>query len=404
MGKRSSARALLGALAWCAAFGASVAACSATEHVGSGQSSGTGPGSGGKGGSGGTGGTPGVGGGLIGDGGGGGGPPAVDAGGYCGNQVHQVITDPPNLYFVFDVSGSMGDIAEGGFTKYELVEQGAVHMIENLGPLINVGAAVFPGASATNSCQVGAQVFPVSPGDPISPMTGPTTEGFIVATSVTPYGGTPTAATLTALQPTLLQVPGRTVVILATDGGPNCDAAISCGTDQCIANIEGECNNPSANCCAASGQDGPLDCIDQDATVAAVGALAGAGMPVFVVGVTGSELYASVLDAMAVAGGEPQTGEPAYYDVTDLSGLSELFQTIASAYVSCDFTLTDPPPDEDHTNVYFDGTVVPADPVNGWIWLGPSEIELVGAACYELKDGDVMQVQIVSGCPTQTQM
>ena len=117
-------------------------------------------------------------------GGAGGGPPAADAGGYCGNQVHQVITDPPNLYFVFDVSGSMGDIAEGGFTKYELVEQGAVQMIENLGPLINFGAAIFPdGASSTNPCQVGAQVFPVSPGDPISPMTGPTTEGFIEATT-----------------------------------------------------------------------------------------------------------------------------------------------------------------------------------------------------------------------------
>ena len=33
--------------------------------------------------------------------------------------------------------------------------------------------------------------------------------------------------------------------------------------------------------------------------------------------------------------------------------------------------------------------------------LSPSEIELVGAACAELKTGTVNQVQIISGCPTQ---
>src|SRR5271156_4948196 len=82
MGKRSSTRALLGALAWCAALGASVAACSATEHVGSGQSSGTGSGSGGTGGSGGSGGAPGGGGAGGGGGGGGGGPPG-DRRGRC---------------------------------------------------------------------------------------------------------------------------------------------------------------------------------------------------------------------------------------------------------------------------------------------------------------------------------
>jgi hypothetical protein len=299
----------------------------------------------------------------------------------------------------------MGDLAQGGFTKYELVEQGAVQMIENLGPLINVGAAIFPdGASAVDPCHAGAEVFPISPGDPISPATGPTTAGFIVATSVTPYGGTPTAATLTALEPELVKVPGRTVVILATDGGPNCDAAISCAADQCIANVEGTCSPAGENCCAMGGTEGPLDCIDETASVAAIGALFSAGIPVFVIGVPGSELYASVLDAMAVAGGVPQPGDPAYFDVTDLYGLSQLFETIASSYVSCDFTLADPPSSEGDTNVYFDGTVVPEGPVNGWIWVSPSEIELVGDACNELKGGMVMEVQIVSGCPTQTEM
>jgi hypothetical protein len=402
MGKRSSAYALLGALVGCAASGVSGVGCEAIGHLAPGPSStASSTGAGGAAGAGGMAGTGGI---SIPRSGAGGGPPAVDAGGYCGNQIHQVVTDPPNLYFVFDVSGSMAAPGGGGFTKYELVEQGAVHMIENLGPLINVGAAIFPeGASSADPCHVGAGVFPISPGDPISPTTGPTTSGFIVATSVTPAGGTPTAATLTALRPELLQVPGRTVVILATDGGPNCDAAISCAANQCTNNIEGACNSPGANCCAAGGAIGPAGCIDHDATVAAVTALASAGIPVYVIGVPGSELYASVLDDMAVAGGRPQAGTPQYYDVTDLTGLSQLFGTIAAAFVSCDFTLEKAPPDQGHTNVYFDGTVVPADAVNGWIWIGPNKIELVGAACTKLKTGKVIDVQIVSGCPTQTQ-
>jgi len=35
------------------------------------------------------------------------------------------------------------------------------------------------------------------------------------------------------------------------------------------------------------------------------------------------------------------------------------------------------------------------------VWSSPTEIELVGAACAELRSGKVKQVQIVSGCPTQ---
>jgi hypothetical protein len=233
-------------------------------------------------------------------------------------------------------------------------------------------------------------------------MTGPTTEGFITSTSVSPSGGTPTAATLAALKPGLLKLAGRTVVLLATDGGPNCDAAISCGIDQCIPNLEGSCLPMGTNCCASGGTTGPQGCIDTDAAVTAVGAIASAGIPVVVVGIPGSDTYAHVLDAMAVAGGAPQQGTTAYWAVSDYNQLEQTFAKIASAYVSCDFVLESPPPDEDHTNVYFDQTVVPADPVNGWVWKSPSEIELVGAACAELKAGKVVQVQIVSGCPTKT--
>jgi len=403
MAKRGSSRALLGALAWCAAAGAAVAACAGGNQPVPGKAAAAGgEGAGGAAGGGGATGSGAATGESGGDDGGGGPLLGLDASSICGDQVHQVITDPPNLYFVFDVSSSMGNAGGGGFTKYQRVEHGALEMIEALGPLINVGAAVFPfGMTAADACSTGAEVLPVSPGDPIGPMTGPTTEGFIVATSVTPSGGTPTAATLTALTPGILALEGKTVVILSTDGGPNCNALLGCAAAECIPNIEGVCNPPTTNCCDPAGSAGPQGCLDHDAAVAAVATLAGAGVPVFIVGVPGSDLYAAVLDDMAVAGGQPQPGSPSYYQVDDLDNLSQVFETIASAFVSCDLVLVDPPPDEDHTNVYFDGAVVPGGAGGGWIWTSPSEIEIVGDTCTRLKSGRVREIEVVSGCPTQ---
>jgi hypothetical protein len=161
------------------------------------------------------------------------------------------------------------------------------------------------------------------------------------------------------------------------------------------------CANPAVNCCAPGAPAGPEECLDHDATVASVAAIYAQKIPVVVVGVPGSDAYSAVLDDMAVAGGAPLPGHPAYYQVDDLTTLAQTFQGIAASFISCDYVLTNPPADQDHTNVYFDGKVVLEDPVDGWVWKGPAEIELVGAACTELKSGLVKEVRILSGCPTQ---
>src|SRR4051812_30807987 len=115
MAQRGSVRGLLGAVFWCAAVGAA-GSCHATAPAG-GPSSGHG-GAGGAAGSGGSG----AGGSTFIDDAGPDGPPDPDAGGFCGNQIHQVLTHAPNLYFVFDVSGSMASPGGGGYTRYQLVQ------------------------------------------------------------------------------------------------------------------------------------------------------------------------------------------------------------------------------------------------------------------------------------------
>ncbi len=329
------------------------------------------------------------------------GPPPLDAAGLCGNQLHQAIVDAPNLYFVLDASGSMAAL-EGSQTRYDAVRNQVVNLVRKLGPLINVGAAVFPRyVTDVDQCHVGGQVFPVTPGDPITGTDGPTTDGFRQSTIVpAPFGGTPTAATLEAITPTLLALEGRSIVLLSTDGGPNCDATESCGAEECIANIEGQCD-PAVNCCAANQPYGPSSCIDRDDTVAAIEALASAGIDVYVIGVPGSEVYASVLDEMAQAGNVPQPSPPYYYRVDDVAALGGVLSQIASVAISCAFDLVDPPPVPGNTNVYLDGIVLPYDVIDGWKWKTSSVVELVGEACTRLKTGQVATVQIVSGCPTE---
>lgn len=331
-----------------------------------------------------------------------GGPPPLDAAGLCGNQLHQVVTDAPNIYFLIDASGSMSIVPSGSATRYERVRGAAVDLVRRLGALINVGAALFPRDAASDGCHVGGEVLAVSPGDPYveGQGDGPTTNAFGWATAILPEGGTPLAATLEALTPTLTALTGKTIVVLATDGGPNCNDAASCPPEECIPYVEGA-QGCDATCCEPGGPAGPTGCVDRAAAVAAVAAVAAAGIDVYVIGIPGSELYGDVLDDMAIAGGAPQFVSPFYYKVDNLDTLGGVLGEIAAVVVSCELDLQDPPPEQGKTNVYLDATLIPYSETDGWRWKSDTVVELVGEPCQRLKAGQVRQVQIVSGCPTE---
>lgn len=329
------------------------------------------------------------------------GPPPADAGGLCGNQIHQIISDTPNIYFLLDASGSMSAEVPGGATRYERVQDAAVDLVRNLGPLISVGAGVFPlDASSGDSCHLGGEVLSVRPGDAYveGQGDGPTTKAFRNAISLVPYGGTPISATLVELTPVLQELPGKTIVVLATDGGPNCNFDAECPPEECMPYVEGQCD---ASCCEPGGPAGPTGCVDRADTVAAVAALAQAGINVYVVGIPGSELYGDVLDDMALAGGAPQFVSPFYYKVDNLDTLGSVLAEIAGVVISCEFDLQDPPPEQDKTNVYLDKELIPYSESSGWRWKTDTVVELTGDACQRVKSGKVRQVQIVSGCPTE---
>jgi len=337
-------------------------------------------------------------------------PPPPDAEGYCGNEFFQVVQEPPNLYFVIDRSGSMNESVEppSSTTRYSAVRAACVHVVRQIGSRANFGAAVFPGSPYADECSTGIEVFPTRPGDPPGTPNGPVANAFAAATNVEPLGGTPIAATLAYVLPIVSSLTGKTAIVLATDGGPNCNPAVACGIQDCIWNIEheqilGMACDETYNCCDQANTDsGNLGCLDAAATIAAVQALRDAGIRTYVVGIPGSGPYADLLDQLAIIGGSARPDSPRYYRVDDISTLQDTLSQIGDkALVTCQFQLSQPPPDPDFVNVYLDATLLPYDEMNGWSWIDDTRIQLNGEACAKLERGEAAQVQVVAGCPTQ---
>jgi hypothetical protein len=338
------------------------------------------------------------------------GPPPLDAPGLCGNFLFKVAPEPPNLYFVLDRSGSMVDPSGlPGMTRYQAVRAAVIDVVRTLGSRANYGVTLFPGSPMGNGCAAGTEVFKTAPGDPEGSVAGPVTTTIAKVTQITPMGGTPTSATLEALLPRLQNLTGKTAVVLATDGGPNCNDKFACSASDCTYTIEGGSIDGvpctlQYNCCDPDVANGPgwYMCLDSVPTIQAVQALRGAGIRTFVVGIPGSAYYETLLDQLATIGGSARPQSPHYYRVDDLGGLAQtLLQIGDKVLVTCTFVLEQVPPDPDFVNVYFDTEVVAYDEQNGWTWTGETTLVLHGEACKKLEDGWVGQVQVVAGCPTK---
>ena len=299
--------------------------------------------------------------------------------------------DVPSLYFVLDRSASM---MENG--KWDVVRSSISGLIGSLGTRARFGAAEFPAPNAADGCTTGGEVMSLREGDD----TGATVQAFLDATADDPEGGTPTAATLTTLLPTLTAEVGPTFVILATDGGPNCNDALMCDVSTCTANIDhvsDNCNPGQLPDCCDPSFDGQRDCLDEASAVSAVQAVNAAGIPVYVIGVPGSGPYAQVLDALAEAGGTARATEPRYYDVntSDKGALAATLEDVARRVnESCFMRLDDAP-----TNVSGMSVEIAGQPVGGWSYDPKTQIlALRGAGCNALQAGAKITILDLDQC------
>jgi hypothetical protein len=321
-------------------------------------------------------------------------------GGVCACVDQPLLVDPPNIYFLLDRSGSMAQL-----NKWPNVQTVLEKLVIALGPRASVGAAVFPDPNQ-DQCAPGVEVFSPTRGDAPAGTAGPTAASLTTVLHRIPAaGGTPTATTLASLLPRLMSLPGKTFAILATDGGPNCNAGARCNLNHCTSNIDSMSNcKPEPNCCDPQYANGPELCLDTQPTVDAVAAIAAAKIPVYVVGVPGSAPYAQVLDQLAQAGGTARAGEPQYYaiDTADTAALLQVLSGIAAKITgTCTLDLGSTPPDPDLVNVFFDERALPQMGPDGWM-LDGNTVTVLGASCQKILNGSVLDVRVVAGCPTVT--
>jgi len=345
---------------------------------------------------------------------------AGEGGASCGASVIQAEVPIVNVLLVVDKSSSMNETSEFSVSRWTALGGALGTALEEAKAGVSFGLDLYPFADDPNdtpaTCETpgGSGVLvPVGPGVDTVPDIVDALETY------QPAGGTPTADALgraldyfTTGAGTDLE--GTNYVLLATDGGPNCNADLRCDENSCTINLE----NPMASMgCMGSCCDpmldpaGPTNCLDEDRTVRRVEALADAGIRTFVVGIPGSQFFAGTLDRLAEAGGEPNPdAPPSYYAVTGADGaegLAEVLTRITTSLITtCRLQLTSTPMSSNYEgllNVVIDGQEVPQAGDDGWEvdrTTSPPTIVLKGATCEAMETRGAEEVEITYGCPT----
>jgi len=334
----------------------------------------------------------------------------------CGTTSVRAKLNTINLLIVIDKSGSMTDVPDGFDTdKWSAMKDALETVLGDLNERVHVGLALYPYSFAgpipetgcdDDCCEVPDGEAAVLVGVATPAQSGP--EILDQLDDTAPGGGTPTAKALEAAHAYFTVGSGATLegskyVLLATDGGPNCNEELECDSDACTPNLDGQC--PEGNCCEDAGEY----CVDDRGVTEQIEALSEAGVSTFVVGIPGTDDYADYLDAFALAGGVPNTrGSRDYFAVSasaGVRGLVDVFTDITTDLVtSCEVALETQPEELGSVNVAVDCEVVKQDEDgSGWEYdttPNPNAVILKGSACESLQESGASRIDVVYGCPT----
>ena len=305
---------------------------------------------------------------------------------------------------VIDRSGSMSDrTADATPTrKWDALVTALRTVLPQVDQAVELGLVMFPAPPPRMVTSPG-QVCQVSSALEIEPAYGNAARVLQALQAATPSGGTPTANALLAATSWYLRATdrdGERYLILATDGGPNCVLDANPLTCRCTGPRDPLCN-PTTNTNAAT------NCLDETRPVQIIREAAAMGVPTYVLGLRGTEDFADVLDAMAVAGQRPRASAPRYYPVASAQELGNEFRVITSRIAECRFALASRPPDPDLVDVRLDGASIYRDPshADGWDWSeeNPLELRFYGRTCSILQAASGgSRLRAVFGCPAPT--
>jgi hypothetical protein len=260
---------------------------------------------------------------------------------------------PASVLIVMDRSGSM----EG--EKWDQTQAAIGQVLEVHGPYIEFGLMMFPK-------EKGGCSLPALPDVPFALNNGPTIVDAMKAIGT--GGNTPTGGALEAALGVFAQTQttGQKVLIVATDGKPNC--AQDCGKCGCAFGCDFLCFNEDA---CAEGE-----------VFDAVKSMSQQGIPTYVVGIAGSGEAKDTLNEMAELGGTALPGAVKYYDTANGGDLATALESIAGSVGSCSVQLTIPPGTA-FIVVDVNGTKVKHDleHTDGWDLLEDDVLQFYGPAC-----------------------
>jgi hypothetical protein len=183
-------------------------------------------------------------------------------------------------------------------------------------------------------------------------------------------------------------MPGENVVLLVTDGAPNCNGRLDPNTCRCTAPYPEECLEWSD----------PYNCLDDEAAVNAVRALRTGGIRTFVIGYDTGR-FADVMDRMAAEGG---TGHTTHFPVSSGAALEGALRDIGGSVVPCRYELDRAPGDVRFVRVLVDGATLDHTSVwgdgGGWALEGDRTVVLLGESCASVQDGAAHTVEVIVEC------
>lgn len=316
-------------------------------------------------------------------------PDVTDGADVCAARTQPVVRFSAEVLFVIDRSGSMADRTPSGVTRWQAMTTALAQVLPSVDRELWTGLVLYPnaGSLSATACASPTQLS-------LSPRALNAENILSTLRDASLGGGTPTwdalrvAGSFYAANPPLGPLRGR-YVVLTTDGGPNCNAALDGRTCPCT-NGRG-CLGPRGN----------LSCLDETRTVSLLRELAARDVPTFVIG-TGNDV--AVMNNLAVAGGRARPlalGGTRYYRAEDAGDFITNFRAITTSLVRCRF-VTNPVPEGVRVRVRVGARAWDEDPtrVDGFAWerRASGEFTLNGSACEEAaRGGGAVQLEFPCG-------